>query len=707
MVIMKFLGLLLLIINLSTSAWAQLVNPPVVISANFKVLGDGDAVDLNPKALAELYHQATIANFGVKLAKSKGRTVLLTQNYIVFHDESNVPTQVKREVILNASVNYGKEGDHDCAVKIIQEGSFTTNGNLLSSLTHHIEIPHCEDNPPRINYILKPEAVLVNKPINGRPLLATIIPLGAEPMVPYIIPEITVQTPTPTPTLITTPTPSSTPPLINKPCAEMRAENIAKQLSEDSVLKELEAKLAQLKNNNKNANGDLRDEQVKAAALALSRYPQLSKSLNELIAEVYKTHRCPTKKAKRWVDFKNVAEELFDRNEHLSIKMDEVYQAQGKPTFFCGYNESQEIWYIGASESSQKGKISEKWLKPLDLEYVESEPGIWNNISSSEGEKSYRDSLNKINKPEFREGDDVYFKIADGVYLDSTAFTLERVEFLTDGFFANSILFTDEAFKAKVPPVISVTQSDLDESNVLDQIKARKNTIISSILPCEEEQKSNSSKNNLQTTESIPSTGMPYISSKKDENDYSQEHVNLSKYMFGHIAEKKIAFLISASKDYENHQGIINGNLIRTIADLKEDQYFTITFVSNDIWDFKSGELIPATRENKRKAIEFIRSYPLHYPYNREKFDDAYKKVNKKNGNVDRVYLYTDGNFNFSNDSDDDSLAESLFNEVKKNTIPFTIRTGSGDSVTSKAKARLEELTRITNGTYIHSPVGH
>ena len=82
------------------------------------------------------------------------------------------------------------------------------------------------------------------------------------------------------------------------------------------------------------------------------------------------------------------------------------------------------------------------------------------------------------------------------------------------------------------------------------------------------------------------------------------------------------------------------------------------------------------------------------------------KKVNKKNGKIDRVYMYTDGNFNFSNDSDDDSISDNLFNEVKMNIVPFTIRTGSGESVTSKAKARLEELVRLTNGTYMHSPVG-
>ena len=71
---MKFLVILLLTINLSSFAWAQLVISPVILSEKFKVLGDGEAFDLNPKALNDLYHEAKICNFGVKLAKSKGRT---------------------------------------------------------------------------------------------------------------------------------------------------------------------------------------------------------------------------------------------------------------------------------------------------------------------------------------------------------------------------------------------------------------------------------------------------------------------------------------------------------------------------------------------------------------------------------------------------------------------------------------------------------
>ncbi len=207
---MKFCAHLLLILSTTIVAnfsHAQEANTPLLIEESSKVLGAGSAVDLTPIALQTLYHEAIKSNFGVILAKHKGKTIILNQIYVVFSNDLGVPTQVKRKVILNQSEYFGEDKDTECAVKIIQEGSFEINGKWLSGLTHHIELPNCPNEIPQNKQL--PLSKYSKSKVN------TDIPLQSIPVVSTIYTNTdtkTSPTPTPTPTPIpmqATPVPTS------------------------------------------------------------------------------------------------------------------------------------------------------------------------------------------------------------------------------------------------------------------------------------------------------------------------------------------------------------------------------------------------------------------------------------------------------------------------------------------------------------------
>ncbi len=105
---------------LTTGAYAQVTSTPIILEESKQVLGKGASVDVSAAALLELYREARTSNFGVQLARHRKKTIILNQEYIVFSSTSNVPTQVKRKVILNQSVHYGEAKDTECAVKILQ-----------------------------------------------------------------------------------------------------------------------------------------------------------------------------------------------------------------------------------------------------------------------------------------------------------------------------------------------------------------------------------------------------------------------------------------------------------------------------------------------------------------------------------------------------------------------------------------------------------
>ncbi len=235
---------------------AQGMSPPLVIEQSSKVLGSGVETDLKPKALLELYQEARKSSMAVSIARSQGRTILLDQDYIVYPSDSNTPTRIKRKVVLNQSAHYGEIEDTECAVRILQEGSFDTSGRWLgASLTHQIEIPKCAVDRKSI------ETALIN------------------------ISEV------------------------KKDCATVRSEKVSTLYSSDAALRSMEAELVKQSSTAAAAI-------TESAAKEISKYPVLSASLIELIANVYKTHQCPTSNIEGWSEFKNVSKNLYSQEEH-------------------------------------------------------------------------------------------------------------------------------------------------------------------------------------------------------------------------------------------------------------------------------------------------------------------------------------------------------------------------------------------------------
>ena len=465
---MNYLSLLLASM-ISTHTYAQVTKSPLLIEESRRVLGDGSATDLKPKALEELYHQARISDWGVKQGFKSGKTILLEQEYVVFPFDSNTPTKIKRKVALNQSVHYGEARDTECAVKILQEGTFDPNGNLVGpSITHHVEVPKCEGEK-------KQTPVAKVKVPMALPEQEKVIPVNAPAADPVVVKTQTLA-PTPTPT----PTPVPPPviiPEVKKDCSEERAAKVSALYSSDSALKSLETELANLKNQNSTAESYSNDSAIiQNAAMEIEKSPTLSASLNSIIAEVYKTHQCPTNNTEGWNEFKNVSMSLYLGKEHENIDMPQIFQTQNKPAFFCGYNDSFKKWFVGTITSENKNSIIEKTDKYTNIN-SEAENRVYKSTSSSQGYKSYRKGGIS--------GDALFFKLATGIYLKSVAFTQNKKHIRNYGFYSNTLVFTEEFFSQPVAPVIGSVPDHSNLVNDLTQkIESRKQELDKSVPPC-------------------------------------------------------------------------------------------------------------------------------------------------------------------------------------------------------------------------------
>jgi hypothetical protein len=101
-------------------------------------------VSISEKGLSNLYWDA-LAEVN---STQRGRTILLTQNLLVFSAELwNTPTQWVRTGYLHKSSHFGEPGDQACTVKVIQEGSVRTNGDAITNITYTVEPPRCNQAP--------------------------------------------------------------------------------------------------------------------------------------------------------------------------------------------------------------------------------------------------------------------------------------------------------------------------------------------------------------------------------------------------------------------------------------------------------------------------------------------------------------------------------------------------------------------------------
>ncbi len=448
---------------------AQVLSNPLLIEQSSTVLGSGIATDLKPKAHLELYQEARKSSLAVSMARSQGRTIILDQDYTVYPSDSNTPTRVKRKVVLNQSVHYGESADTECAVKILQEGSFDTSGRWLgTNLTHHLEIPHCpidrkiieakqELKPAGLADVRSPiqlEQINIHLAPKKKPAVSTQMPFHPAPI---IIPEV------------------------KKDCAKERKEKVAAIYSSDVALKSLESELQSLQNQNPNKQVTAEDSAILAnAAKEIEKYPELSASLNQIIVDVYKTRKCPTNNVKGWNEFKNVSMSLYQGKEHEKIDMINILSKEKNPAFWCGYNDSDKTWYFGTQIAKNENHIeSTDQFNTTALSVREDNQIFVFEKSTIDDDKSYRVGGDL--------GDSMLFKIAPGVYLDGVAFTKNKEDMQEFGFYSNNLVFTEELFSQPSAPVISIipVQSNLI-LELTQKIESRKQELDRSVPPCEE-----------------------------------------------------------------------------------------------------------------------------------------------------------------------------------------------------------------------------
>jgi hypothetical protein len=139
--------LLVAVLSPLDSASAETLKDPQIIYEKLEFRAKGtvhDLVDMSYSGLLKSYKEARIA---ASNAIRNGATLILHQNYDVFHAGFNAPIRVKREVILAKSSSFGKPEDERCIARVYQEGSFATNREA-SSLSHTNRDPGCRPGRP-------------------------------------------------------------------------------------------------------------------------------------------------------------------------------------------------------------------------------------------------------------------------------------------------------------------------------------------------------------------------------------------------------------------------------------------------------------------------------------------------------------------------------------------------------------------------------
>ncbi len=667
---------------ISTQSFAQAKSTPLIIEESSRVLGDGTATDLKPKALEELYRQARISDWGVKQGFKSGKTIILEQVYVVYPFDSLTPTKIKRKVALNQSIYYGDIKDTECAVKILQEGTFDPNGNLVgASFTQHIEVPKCEGEKKIISTARIKVPLALPEQENLTPIFSPVkasVTETPEKIIPVITPASeTVATQTPTPT----PLPRLITPEEKKDCSEERTAKVKSLYSSDSALQSLEAELQSLKYQN-STSGDITNDSeiIQNVAKEIEKFPVLHENLNKIIAEVYKTHKCPINNVEGWDEFKNVSMRLYQKKEHKKIDMLKILASSNQSAFYCGYNDSYNNWHTGSEQLKNNTYIQD--IDTIDGEslYTKTEDDVYQLVFNSQGSQSYRNYEGTV-------GDGIYFKIANGIYLIGGAAIKNKKNLKKNGFYSNVLLFTNEFFGQSSTPIIG---KSIDQTSLINQItqkiESRKQELDHSVPPCEDKKipASIPIPTSSQTTSPVTREPLTTLNQNSKSKTVSSPQVDptanidLTKYIFGKINKNKIVFMIDTSISFSEFKIKVISSIQKTIQELSENQEFTIVFLTQGNVYFNEAKLVPATIKNKQEAIEFLNHVPIEH--GAEPIKEAIDKIKLQNGNVDSIYLFGDGDCDFSSTSDRSNTKlmdrELTLKTVSEYGVPITARSG-------------------------------
>lgn len=207
-----------------------------------------------------------------------------------------------------------------------------------------------------------------------------------------------------------------------------------------------------------------------------------------------------------------------------------------------------------------------------------------------------------------------------------------------------------------------------------------------------------------------------------------EEPVNYTNYIFGRVKQERIAFIIDTSNSFKQFQWRVLSSMVRTINELREDQQFTIVFLSRRNVYFNNAQIVTATAENKEAAIRFLNDYPRLNGY--EPIRQAIEKIRDVNGKIDRIYFFGDGDCNAEASGFQNVMATAgtilthqpmisvltrrskefkhLKEVVQNYGVPMTSRSGYQDSLyifeedTRENLAMLRELTELSKGELIN-----
>jgi hypothetical protein len=158
--------------------------------------------------------------------------------------------------------------------------------------------------------------------------------------------------------------------------------------------------------------------------------------------------------------------------------------------------------------------------------------------------------------------------------------------------------------------------------------------------------------------------------------------------------------MIETNDDYVSRIDFLICQMQNVIAKLKEDQSFNIVAFSDNYCPLSVAGLVPATRENKIKAIKFIRTLnPDGDTYMEKALDAGYKLLaSGASDQVKGLYLLSDGQpTNPSATNDVVHKYATLYPKTKLSTTFFGYPDEDQSFMTSLAKKGNDGVTRFVS----------
>lgn len=128
----------------------------------------------------------------------------------------------------------------------------------------------------------------------------------------------------------------------------------------------------------------------------------------------------------------------------------------------------------------------------------------------------------------------------------------------------------------------------------------------------------------------------------QDKIDKAREKLDKAQ-VFAPPREKKFAFLVDNSGSISSVRDAAIDSMKTTIQGLKDDQQFTIAFITNQQHYFNGGKVVPATAANKAAALQFLESMRSTETGGNEVFDQAMNHIMGINGKFEAFYFFGDG----------------------------------------------------------------